>query len=124
MTPADRQLIRAELQPVFDAIARDLKAMVPAIKTFVADKIGGGTAPLQQQIRDLEQRVQALESVKYCGTWQRDVEYKTGASVTCRDGLWIAKIDSRGMRPGESAAWQLALRRGRSDGKDHRNAAQ
>jgi hypothetical protein len=100
------------------------RAMARDIGRFVREENVKTAKSLEQQIRGLEQRLQALESVKYCGTWQRDVPYRAGSSVTHRDGIWIAKVDNRSSCPGESADWQLALRRGRSDGKDLRDTVQ
>ena len=69
-------------------------------------------APLEQRISELSARLAQVEGAKYCGVWRADARYQVGASVTHRNGLWFARADSRGSRPGTSKDWQLASRGG------------
>jgi hypothetical protein len=77
---------------------------------YVREALAATTEPLSQRIRALEQREEQLEAATYAGVWKSDVQYRLVASVTHRNGLWYARADSRGSRPGTSQDWQLASR--------------
>jgi hypothetical protein len=84
--------------------------LATSTKTFVRERIEAATRPLEARIGELSQRLSHLEGAKYCGVWKSDAQYQTGASVTFHNGLWFARADSRGSRPGSSQDWQLASR--------------
>jgi hypothetical protein len=70
------------------------------------------------KVKELEQR----PAVEYRGIWAAGEVYHKGDLVTRNGSIWHAEIDSRGVAPGEGAAWRLAVIRGR-DGRDLRGAA-
>lgn len=71
-----------------------------------------------QLIKALE-RIEKLESelavlaergLKYCGTWQRAMDYRRGDCVTHKGCLWTA-VKSTDKAPDESASdWQLSAK--------------
>lgn len=66
--------------------------------------------------RELEARVEALEAAqrerKFCGVWQRALEYKRNNFVTFDGSLWVALRDTAGSKPGEHPEdWQLCVKR-------------
>ena len=83
-----------------------------ATKAHVIEEIAKAVAPLERQIGELSARLSQVEGAKYAGVWKSDAQYQTGASVTFHNGLWFARSDSRGSRPGSSRDWQLASRGG------------
>jgi hypothetical protein len=67
-------------------------------------------------------RIEALEQAQsafqYRGVWRADESYRQNNFATFGGGLWVAKIDSTGLKPGDNnSAWQLAVKAGR-DGRD------
>jgi hypothetical protein len=84
---------------------------IAAVAVAVADAI----KPLRERIEALESR----ESTSYRGVWSPIEAYKGGALITDHGSLWHARRDSENERPGQSDAWQLAVKRGRN-GKDAR----
>lgn len=66
------------------------------------------------EVERLESRVRELEGrgIKYCGTYQRALDYERGAVVTHQGSAWIALTET-GAEPGTDAAWQLMVKRGR-----------
>lgn len=72
----------------------------------------------------LKQRLEQLEArcsdglMKYAGLHQRALSYQKGSVVTLKGSAWVAIKDvAEGEIPGETDAWQLAVKAGR-DGKD------
>lgn len=71
---------------------------------------------------ELAKRVEALEqqqsNFEYRGVWRANESYRQNNFATFGGGLWVAKIDSTGLKPGDNNnAWQLAVKAGR-DGRD------
>lgn len=66
------------------------------------------------EVERLESRVRELEGrgIKYCGTYQRALDYERGAVVTHQGSAWIALTET-GDEPGTSGDWQLMVKRGR-----------
>ena len=70
-----------------------------------------------QKRRELDSRVTALETksektISDHGVWKSDTEYPPGAAVSHGGGLWIAKMQTTGCRPGDGALWRLAVKKG------------
>ena len=67
------------------------------------------------RFQDLERRLKALEdrpaAPGYEGVWQEDKEYPRGVFVTRSGSMWHAKRATKA-KPGESADWTLAVKRG------------
>jgi hypothetical protein len=85
----------------------DLSAViVTAIKTAVK--------PLEQRIRELEQR----PGLKYVGVYSEATQYNPGEFATWDGSLWHCNASTR-TKPGTSADWTLSVKRG----KDARGAA-
>jgi hypothetical protein len=107
----------AMLPPPSPGRSRLTKGETATIMRSVAEVLG----PLVKRIAELETRCKSLEakpSLRYCGVWKADVRYGEGAAVTQDGSLWIARaIAPPGEKPGDSDAWQLAVKRGR-DGRD------
>ena len=83
---------------------------VGAMRTFV----DGLTAELVEKFSAVERRIGELEkkpALKYCGTYDLGKHYTTGSAVTKGGALFVAKVDTD-TAPGDSAHWQLAVRRG------------
>lgn len=75
----------------------------------------GGLAPLVDEIRALRARVHDLESrgIKYCGTWQKALDYKRGDVVTHAGSAWVALAEQTRAEPGATGGWQLMVKAGR-----------
>lgn len=86
---------------------------VDDIADVIAEAIKEATAPLIARIETLEK-----SGMKFCGTWQRAMNYERGATVSHSGSLWVAirSVDPD-QAPGADSGWQLAVKRGR-DGKD------
>ena len=87
-----------------------------AYADVIAEAIRVATKPLAARIGDLERRCKSLESaprgLKYLGTWREDDgPYSPGDVVTHGGGMWCCMEGTRS-RPGESRAWQLAVKSG------------
>jgi hypothetical protein len=81
-------------------------------KAFVNEKITAAVAPLEQRISELQHAPGASGRCEVFAVWRADAPYQVGASVTHRNGLWFARADLHGSRPGTSKDWQLASRGG------------
>ena len=88
-------MTRRELDTLADAIAVGLKE---------------GLGPIVKRIAALEARPAGL---KYVGIWDGSDSYAADEAVTHNGSLWIAREPSRGVRPGDGRAWQLAVKRGK-----------
>lgn len=62
----------------------------------------------------IELRVRELEScgIKYCGTYQRAMDYGRGSVVTHQGSGWVA-LKATNQEPGSGGDWQLMVKRGR-----------
>jgi hypothetical protein len=78
-------------------------------------------------VKELSKRIKALEErpdLKYRGIWSEGEDYDEASFVTHQGSLWIAKVKSKGVRPGDGACWQLCAKKGRDgrhaprDGRD------
>ena len=82
--------------------------VVEAVRGYV-DRV---TAPLRDRIAELE--AQQAKALQYHGVHQRALTYHKGAAVTHGGGLWVAIADvPDGEAPGDSGAWQLAVKTAR-----------
>jgi HPt (histidine-containing phosphotransfer) domain-containing protein len=96
-------------QQIHDAHLMALAAGLTSIKALV------GVAGAKR--RQLEARVAALEArsektISDWGVWKAETEYPAGAAVSHQGGLWIAKLQTTGRRPGDGALWRLAVKKG------------
>ncbi|WP_271407640.1 hypothetical protein [Pseudomonas sp. Q1-7] len=76
-------------------------------------------AVLSAQIAKVLERIEKLESeqalladrgLKYCGTWQRALDYRRGDCVTHKGSLWTA-VKATNKAPDEAASdWQLSAK--------------
>ena len=82
-------------------MSRD-EALVEAIAEFVLEKV----VPLEKRLDALEKR----PDLKYMGVWVKGV-YAPGNAVTHDGSLWICVAPTKG-KPGPSAGWRLAVKRG------------
>lgn len=73
-----------------------------------------GSAADSKRVIELQERVTQLEArpaaLRYCGVWDRERDYQTDEAVTHGGGLWIARMDSRGVKPGDGVSWQLSVK--------------
>lgn len=82
--------------------------------------IEGIAKVVTERLTALEGRATALEakpSLKYEGVWDRAKVYSVGNFCTHEGSLWHCCDDNINAEPGPSAAWRLAVKRGR-DGRD------
>ncbi|WP_165843865.1 hypothetical protein [Phenylobacterium kunshanense] len=84
-----------------------------------ADVLAEEVRALRQRVAELEDRISEAP-LKWCGSYQRALEYGPGAVVTRGGSMWVAlrSVPPNNL-PGESNPefWQLAVKHGR-DGKD------
>lgn len=85
-------------------------ALLKAINIFVREEILKAFQPLRE-------RMDALESagIRYCGIYQRAMEYKRGDTVTHDGSMWVATCETPPHQiPGNSSRWQLAVKHGQN----------
>ncbi len=80
------------------------------------DAIADACIVLTDKVIELEQR----GTLSYRGVWSAGEPYQPGEAVTYNGSLWIAKVATVGVQPGDGVTFQLAAKRGR-DGKDGRD---
>lgn len=84
-----------------------------------ADVLAEEVRALRQRVAELEDRISEAP-LKWCGSYQRALEYGPGAVVTRGGSMWVAlrSVPPNNL-PGEGSHefWQLAVKHGR-DGKD------
>lgn len=70
---------------------------------------------LMDEIKHLRARVHDLESrgIKYCGTWQKALDYRRGDVVTHAGSAWVALAEQTRAEPGATGGWQLMVKAGR-----------
>lgn len=78
----------------------------PAIKKSILDHIDKATSPLLKRIAALEGKPQALS---YEGVWHDGQEARAGHFYTHGGSVFHCRENTR-TRPGESTAWQLAVK--------------
>lgn len=71
--------------------------------------IDADNAELRKEIAELKAR----PSLKYEGVFDAQKVYTVGSFVTDDGSLWCCMEACVGVRPGNSGAWQLAVKRGR-----------
>lgn len=67
---------------------------------------------LENQLKNLSEKAAELEDrgLKYCGTWQRALDYRRGDCVTHKGSLWTA-VKATNKAPDEAASdWQLSAK--------------
>jgi hypothetical protein len=70
------------------------------------------TLELAGMVVALMRRVERLEQRQYRGVWKGDEHYAAGSSVTHAGSLWVATLESKGLKPGDGQAWKLAVKNG------------
>ena len=80
-----------------------------AILRACARYIDKQSAAQMAQIDALQKRLDTLESrgVKYCGIWQRAMDYTRGEVVTQDGSASIVVAAETRTEPGKSSGWQL-----------------
>lgn len=96
------------------------KAATVGAVADLAKTIGASVGGLRRQVAELAKRIEMLEAspLTYGGTFETGKTYAKGTFCTHNGSLWHANYKTA-RRPGESAAWTLAVRRGRN-GRDAR----
>lgn len=112
-TPMDRAL---------DDLFHAVKGYVERSLQPLADRtkaLEKRNAELEGDNADLHRQLAAVRSkgIEYRGVWEDRAEYQQGDVVTDKGSMWVARGCSRGMRPGASDAWQLAVKRGKNSGE-------
>ena len=79
------------------------EALISAIVDFVFERV---FVPLEKRLDALEARPE----LRYLGTWVKG-NYEPGNAVTHDGSLWICVAPTKG-RPGPSAGWRLAVKKG------------
>ncbi|WP_054910474.1 hypothetical protein [Pseudomonas sp. NBRC 111135] len=67
---------------------------------------------LESELKGLSIKADAIEErgLKYCGTWQRAMDYRRGDCVTHKGSLWTA-LKATSQAPEEAATdWQLSAK--------------
>jgi hypothetical protein len=91
-----------ELQQAFDE-------GFEAVKKYIDEAF----VEYEKRFAALEKRaIDRVDQLKYVGVYDRGVRYREGNFVTRDGSLWCAKRDTH-ETPGESDAWQLAVKRGK-----------
>ena len=110
-----------QIPDAFDQIGREL--------TLV--RIMATDPSVDRRLKELDDRIDLLHSLHhalalemqdhcYKGVWNPDDVYRKHNSATLGGSVWIALEDDPG-KPGESRAWQLAVKRG-ENGRDARRS--
>ncbi|MEY9532165.1 transposase [Sinorhizobium fredii] len=106
-----------EIRAGLDSNFTEEQLQRPLSRRIAHALIASVTAATAAKLTALSARVERLEAggVKYCGTWQRALEYGKGSAVTANGALWVALRDTaEGEQPGKVVdAWQLAAKGGK-----------
>jgi hypothetical protein len=99
----------------FDPSAeQDFKKIYDEIFSAGKDELPKVT--LEQRRAFCDRAINALKQgtgMRYRGVWKADVAYDENAAVTHDGSIWISKITSKGLRPGDgNVGWQVACKRG------------
>jgi hypothetical protein len=100
-------------------------AFTDTINFVLQERLYGAHLWIRHQARSIEvltKRLDVLEarpSISYQQLWSADRRYSAGDAVTFDGSLFIAQQNTTD-KPETSAAWRLAVKRGR-DGKDARS---
>jgi hypothetical protein len=95
-----------------DELTGIAQGMAPVIHAAIAK----ASAPLLERIAQLEDQQRHLGDavLKYAGIYQRGTAYTKATAVTHHGSAWVALRDTaKDEVPGETSAWQLAVKRGR-----------
>jgi hypothetical protein len=114
-----KKLIEKTCAPIRDRVAEVEKQLA----TVKAAATGAGDAQMAARVTELEKLFMELKHegrLEYHGVWSPDQTYNRHASVTSGGCLWIAREPNQNCKPGASATWQLAVKKGR-DGRDLRD---
>ena len=87
--------------------------VINAFKAWVERSTDAKVAPLRARIKALEERPQ----MRYRGVWHEGMECRVGDLVTHSGSIFYCHAPTTKMRPGPSADFQLAVKRG-ANGKD------
>ena len=85
-----------------------VSALAPVLRQYVEAEIAKAVTPLHARVAELE----AQPAFKYLGTWNAKTQYVRGCFVTDHGGIWHCN-EMTMERPGASAHWVLAVKRGR-----------
>jgi hypothetical protein len=102
-----QQELKAKLHP---NQVKSIEAQMAAIATVISEYLAENVLPVLQELQDMRRRVSAIEDrgIKYCGIYQRYLDYKRGDIVTCDGAMWIATVNSTGVKPGgDAAVWLM-----------------
>jgi len=79
------------------------------ISTFIVREANERIADLEKKVEELERR----KMPEYKGVWKPDQEYGDNSLVTHDGSMFIARAQSKGVRPGDGSLWTLCVKRGR-----------
>jgi len=113
--PADKYVTQAVFAAALANIAAGVTELVATPMRKRMDALEARNNELLSRIAELESRGPGL---KYLGTWEQARQYGEGDFATHQGSVWHANKTTRA-RPGESADWVLAVKRG-GDGRDAR----
>jgi hypothetical protein len=84
-------------------------AMMAGVARTVSEYVAENVLPILKELQGVGRRVSAIEDkgIRYVGIWQRVLDYKRGDICTCDGAMWIATVDSNGVKPGDGmAVWR------------------
>lgn len=84
-------------------VDRFTDALLEGTKALIAKEV----EPLKARIAELE-----AERVAFKGVWEASKQLRRGDLITHSGSLWFVTRDTTGEKPGESHAFQLALKQG------------
>jgi hypothetical protein len=97
-----------------------LNGIAPELKKYLNEWLGAlesRIAELEHQNAECVHEIAALKhreaALKYVGVWSSSTPYHVGNFVTDHGDIWHCDADSTGQRPGSSACWTLACKKGR-----------
>jgi hypothetical protein len=74
-------------------------------------------AALKQELHKRDARIAALEqemrdTLRFCGVWKTEHEYRPGDAVTHQGGLWVCRENTTGRPNVDHEKWTLAVKSG------------
>jgi hypothetical protein len=109
-----------ELRKAIAASETRLRKEIREANTEIVKCTDQRIGALVQRIDTMSEEMAVLKAAAptYKGVWDATEFYRAGSMVTQSGSIWFASQDAAaGIRPGASAIWQLAVKRGR-DGRD------
>lgn len=100
------ELITDGIDP--EAFGKAMGEIVREVKEALVSQIN----QLKGEVESLSRRLESAEErgMKYCGTWQRAMDYRRGDCVTHKGSLWTA-LKATSQAPEEAASdWQLSAK--------------